>query len=241
MALSNSFSTELLYNKVMEKLVVGIDLGGSNYKTTGICVLKSYKKCFRFKKPLEENIKTIKAEEILETLRPFVDKTAAVAIDAPLAFGKGKGKTRLYEKFLSQKVFRKYHLQPLPPALMPQIVLEGVALVEKLKDFGFYIDENLIEVFPTFVKKVLKRIPITRSASGGSYQDQHQFDAFVCAFLAHLHLQGQTFWLGYKDGKLFLPSLKLWKKSWQKKFKKAWGTRHPYKYRFLKVTFVSYR
>lgn len=213
----------------MSNFVIGIDLGGAGQKTTGVCILKSHKKRFGFLKPRNKSVLTIKVEQIFPTLKPFLSEISAIAVDALLSFGRGKGKMRLYEKFLSQKVFRNHHVQPLPPALMPQIVLEGIGLVQKLKEFGFVLNRNLIEVFPTFTKKILRRDPKS------PHKDQHRRDAFICAYLAHLHFQGKTFWLGYHDGKLFLPDFKLWKKSWQEKFKKAWQERHPYKYKFLRT------
>jgi predicted nuclease with RNAse H fold len=205
--------------------VAGIDLGGFRKKTTGICLLE-----VRGRKWEVGRSWTVESFKIISTLSLFLPHIKVIAVDGPLTVGRGKGNLRLYEKFLSQKVFRKYHVCPLPPALMPQIRQVGTLLVGKFKNYGFFLDKNLIEVFPTLIRAVVKRLPERE------FVDEHQRAAFICALLAFWHFKKQTFWLGYKDGKLFLPELSLWKKAWQKRFLRAWEERHRLKYRLLKTS-----
>lgn len=205
--------------------MAGVDLGGFKRKTTGICLLKVGKDKWGVK-----GAWTVESSKTLPVLRPYLPYIKVIAVDGPLTTGRGKGDFRLYEKFLSQKVFRKHRVCPLPPALMPQIGQVGRGLVEQLKRYGFGLDQNLIEVFPTLVRRVVKRLPKRKFA------DRHQEAAFVCAFLAFWHFQNQTFWLGYKDGRLFLPKLSLWKKVWQKRFLRTWEKRHKLKYRLLETS-----
>jgi predicted nuclease with RNAse H fold len=223
----------------MEKkaiFVVGIDLGGFKRKTTGSCVLEGRgeelavnRTCSGSQWKVRKSW-TVESQQIIPILKPLLPYIKVIAVDGPLTKGAGKGNFRLYEKFLSQKVFRKYRACPLPPALMPQIGQVGTALAEKLKRYGFFLDKNLIEVFPTLIRAVVKRLPERE------FVDEHQKAAFVCAFLAFWHLKKQTFWLGYKDGRLFLPEISLWKKVWQKRFLRAWEKRHKLKYRLLRTS-----
>lgn len=225
-------------NKERKKnLFVGIDLGGKTKATTGLCILQeSEGKLYLF----QEYCKVchdLRYKEILRTLKPFLEKASVIAIDGPLTLGKGKGLMRLYEKFLSTKPFRKERVTPLPPALMPSLVEIGVELGAKLKESDFLLDRNLIETFPTIIKKMCpetfsagllgkKKIPCKSS---------NQKAAFICAGVAYLHSLGETRYLGYKDGFLFLPAMSFWKKEWLQKFYQAWTDRNRLKYRYLRT------
>lgn len=207
---------------------IGIDLGWKEKKTTGICVLNS--------KPQIVLIKDIFGKEVIKAINPYLKQTKVIAIDAPLTKGRGKGKMRLYEKFLSTKIFRKEKVNPLPPALIPKLCDFAQELVEKLEKKGFVLDLNLIEVFPTLIKRItnysqiLKNLKIKERVS---CQTENQRMALICAILAFLHSQFKTRYLGYKDGFLFLPEISFWKKEWQKKFYYSWKNRPYLKYRRL--------
>lgn len=136
---------------------------------------------------------------------------------------------RLYEKFLSTKIFRQERVNPIPPALMPKLVDFAIELVKKLEKRGFVLDLNLIEVFPTLVEKIYKREFFLK----GPCQTENQKSALICAQIAFLHSQFRTRWLGYKDGFLFLPEISFWKKDWQQKFYQAWMSRPRLKYHHL--------
>lgn len=216
-----------------ENFFIGIDLGGKEKKTTGICVLREKEIIL---------LKDVFGKNVLRVINPYLKKTKVIAIDAPLTRGKGKGKMRLYEKFLSTKIFRQEKVNPIPPALMPELCDFASELVQKLEKNGFVLDLNLIEVFPTFVKKVwkysdiLKNIGISKKLS---FQTKNQEMAFICAILAFFHFQFKTRYLGYKDGFLFLPEISFWKKRWYQKFYQAWKQKDSLKYRFLLTNLIS--
>jgi len=210
-------------------LFLGIDLGGKENKTTGICILKE-----------EQGLKIYLKErvfgrELLKKISPYLKWVKVIAIDAPLTKGGGKGKMRLFEKFLSQKIFRQNRINPIPPALMPQLCNFAFELKGKLAKRGFVLDINLIEVFPTFLEKILnfKKIEEILKEEKIKFLNKDEEMAFYCAILAFLHSKFKTRYLGYKDGFLFLPELSFWKESWRKKINNAWKEKDRLKYRYL--------
>jgi len=200
---------------------IGIDLGGKEKKTTGVCILENKKPIF---------LKDVLGGDILKIINPYLKNTKVIAIDAPLTRGRGKGKMRLYEKFLSTSIFRQAKVNPIPPALMPKLSHFAIELVERFEKKGFVLGINLIEVFPTLIKKISKKEFIFTDFS---CQTENQKSALLCAQIAFLHSQFKTRWLGYKDGFLFLPEFSFWKKEWQKKFYQSWQNRPRLKYYHL--------
>lgn len=216
------------------KIFIGIDLGGRNKKTTAICILEEKNGRISFSKQYCSNCRDIKGEDIFEIIKPFLEKTKVIAIDAPLTVGRGKGKMRLYEKFLSTGIFRQRKINPLPPALMPSLCLLAQEAVKEFQKQGFVLDINLIETFPTFVKEVLKRDFIfSLLKEEVPCASKNQQSALVCAIVACLHFHFKTRYLGYKDGFLFLPKLSLWKSQWRQKFYRAWREKPFLRYRYL--------
>ena len=213
---------------------IGIDLGGKEKKSTGICILEEVKGTILPSEIWCQSCQDVFGKEILKKIAPYLKETKVIAIDAPLTRGRGKGKMRLYEKFLSQKTFRAARVTPIPPALMPSFCQFALELTKKLEKRGFVLDLNLIETFPTLINKicgqnlgskVLKRkLPCQR---------ENQRSALICAILAYLHSVFKTRYLGYRDGFLFLPEFSFWKKNWQKKFSQAWREKPYLKYRYL--------
>lgn len=217
-----------------EKYFIGIDLGGKKKKSTGFCVLKGKKE----KISLSNYClfcKDIKSAQILKKIKPYLEKTEAIAVDGPLTKGKGKGLMRLFEKFLSTKIFRKEKVNPLPPALKPEISEIGQKLAKDLKERGFVLDKNLIETFAKLNKKILPKKFVLKILKIKKFpcKTKNQKEAVICAILAWLHFNFKTRWLGYKDGFLFLPEISLWKKSWKRKFYQAWMNRSRLRYRYL--------
>lgn len=223
-----------------QKLFIGIDLGGKKKATTGLCVLQFIDGELHFFQESCEACRDIKSSDIFKTIKPHLKKTEVIAVDGPLTLGKGKGLMRLYEKFLSTRIFRQEKVTPLPPALMPELSSEGRELTEKLKKHGFVLDKNLIETFTIFVEKICPddfslqfflnknlKIKMPCRASG------HQKSALTCAVIAFLHSQFKTRWLGYKDGFLFFPEMSFWKPEWRQKFYQAWMQRERLKYYHL--------
>ena len=207
--------------KVERKFFIGIDLGGKEKKTTGVCVLmKDY--CLK--------CEDIFGKNILKVLSPYFKNAEVIAIDAPLTKGRGKGKFRLYEKFLSTSIFRRARINPIPPALMGDFCDFARDIVKKLEKKGFVLDINLIETFPTFIKKTCQNnlFPIKCPC-----ETKNQKSALICAQTAFLHSQFKTRYLGYKDGFLFLPEISFWKEVWKKKFYQAWNNRPRLKYHRL--------
>jgi predicted nuclease with RNAse H fold len=204
-----------------KKFYIGIDLGGKEKRTTGLCLLTK-DKCLK--------CEDVFGREVLKVINPYLENTKVIAIDAPLTRGRGKGDFRLYEKSLSTSIFRRERVNPLPPALMPELVGFAIDLVKKLEKKGFVLGINLIETFPTLVKKISKKEYIlTKSVC----QTENQKSALICAQIAFLHSQFKTRYLGYKDGFLFLPEMSFWKKDWRKKFSQAWKERPFLRYRRL--------
>jgi len=217
-----------------KKFFIGIDLGGKEKRSTGICVLEEAK---GFLFPSEiwcQKCQDVFGKDVIKKISPYLKETKVIAIDAPLTRGRGKGKMRLYEKFLSQRVFREAKINPIPPALMTSFCDFALELRKKLEKRGFILDLNLIEVFPTLINglcgnnlvlKVLKENPPCRR--------ENQKSALICAILAYLHSNFKTRYLGYRDGFLFLPEFSFWKKAWQEKFSQAWRAKPYLKYRRL--------
>jgi predicted nuclease with RNAse H fold len=204
---------------------IGIDLGGRDKKTTGLCVLAE-------KGDIECEL--VKGKDVLKKIRPYLKNTKVIAIDAPLTKGRGKGNFRLYEKFLSTRTFRQEKINPLPPALMSKFCDFARELRAKLEKRGFVLDINLIEVFPTLTQKLCgKNLFSILKNKKFLPKTENQKSALICAILAFLHANFKTRWLGYKDGFLFLPETTLWEKSWRKKLYQAWQERDRLKYRRL--------
>ena len=247
------------------KFFIGIDLGGKEKKTTGVCILGKRDKELIFEEnycqkcpgsraklttglPRSElrstsGCKDVFGKDIFKVIRPYLKNTEVIAIDAPLTKGRGKGKFRLYEKFLSTSIFRHERVNPIPPALMRNFCDFALEIVKKLEKKGFVLDLNLIETFPTIIKKIcqedmfLRNLPcppkFCETKLRRACQNENQKSASICALVAFLHSQFKTRYLGYKDGFLFLPEMSFWKKDWRQKFYQAWKGRPRLKYYHL--------
>ncbi len=247
--------------KKSHNFFIGIDLGGKEKKTSGVCILVAKNGDILNKANWCRECEDVRGKDVLKKIRPYLKNTKAIAIDAPLTKGRGKGNFRLYEKFLSTKIFREEKVNPLPPALMAKFCDFARDLKNKLEKKGFVLGINLIEVFPTLTKKLcgenlLKKFHFTTRETenhpfgklrpfGGPEESpqaleevmasspNHHKSALICALLAYLHSDFKTRWLGYKDGFLFLPEMSLWEKLWRQKFYQAWMERDRLKYRHL--------
>lgn len=203
-------------------MFIGINLGGWEQKTTGVCILFYGKR-----NKILSKTKTIYGKNIYRTLSPYLLSAKVICIDAPLTLGQGKGKMKLFEKYLSQKFFRKHDLQPVPPAVIPQISHFASDLVKFLSKKGFILNGNLIETSPKLLKFVLKK------KYKKFFETKDEEDAYYCSFCAFLHQVSKTFWIGYLDGKLFLPLPQYWLKKWWRLFIGQWQKRHPFRYKYL--------
>jgi len=213
---------------------IGIDLGGKEKKSTGICVLQELKGVVLPSKIWCKKCQDVFGKDVLKKIGPYLKETKVIAIDAPLTRGRGKGKMRLYEKFLSQKIFREAKMNPIPPALMSSFCEFALELRKKLEKRGFVLDLNLIEVFPTFINRVCgNNLVLKVLKKNPPCQRENQKSALICALLSYLHHSFKTRYLGYRDGFLFLPEFSLWKKAWSEKFSQAWQEKPYLKYRHL--------
>jgi len=216
---------------------IGIDLGWKEKETTGICILEQKKGTLFPPELWCKECQVILGREILRKISPFLKNTKVIAIDAPLTKGKGKGDMRLYEKFLSTKIFKEERVSPIPPALMAKLCFFGRELKRKLGKRGFVLDTNLIEVFPTITKKLCNDYIFLKlfgkSLKDFSCRGEDQKSALLCASLAYLHSRFKTRYLGYKDGFLFFPEMSFWTKEWRQKFYQAWMARSRLRYRYL--------
>jgi len=213
-----------------KEFFIGIDLGVKEKRTTGICILEKVDESVFPSETWCKICRDIVGKDVFKVIGRYLKETKVIAIDAPLTRGRGKGKMRLYEKFLSTKIFRKEKVNPIPPILMPNFCDFALEINPKLEKKGFALDLNLIEVFPTLIKKICneKFFLFNCPASG-----ENQKSASICAITAFLHANFKTRYLGYRDGFLFLPEMTFWGKSWRKKFYQAWVERDSLKYRRL--------
>ncbi len=215
----------------MKEYFVGIDLGKENKRTSAICILEKIEQGVLPKENLCNLCSDIFGKEVYKKLKPFLGNTKTIAIDSPLTIGRGKGEMRLFEKFFSRKIFRDFKVNPIPPALIPKVCEFSLKLRKKLEKDGFVLDINLIETSSRLVLALLENFSFLKGKI--FCQSKNQRSAFVAAYVAFLHSNFQTRYIGYKDGFLFLPKMTLWKKIWRKNFYLAWKERPRLKYRYL--------
>ena len=210
---------------------IGIDPGKKDLKTTGICILIPGKRGWRV------NAGTVFGRKIIKVLSGQLKYQNFYAIEAPVSYGQGKGKMRLWEKYFSQKSFRKRNTSPLPPAFMGKVIENSMEIVNFLEQNGVKKDEQMIETFYPLLKLAVKKrlLPKVRK----QLRTVHEFQAFYCAYLSYLHSLNETFWIGYKDGKVFLPKPKYWYKREWRWFEKAWKKKDLLKYKFLESDFLD--
>ncbi len=232
------FTSFVKYLNFKMKYFIGIDLGWRNKKTTGICILEEKNGSVCPKLDWCLNCKDFLGSRVVEEIKSYLPDTKVIAIDAPLTKGQGKGDMRLFEKFLSTKIFRKEKLNPIPPALMPKLCIFAQEVVFLMENLGFVLNDNLIEVYPTFIQKISgKKLfsLLDKKFKKQPCQSENQKSALICALVAYLHYLDKTRYLGYKDGFLFLPEMYFWQKDWQKKFLNAWNERSFLKYKYLET------
>jgi predicted nuclease with RNAse H fold len=204
-----------------QKFFIGIDLGWKDKKTTGICIVSAGGKIFR---------KDVFGRNVVTAIEPFLSRAETIAIDAPLTLGRGKGKMRLFEKFLSTRDFRKEKAGPLPPALLRKLCESAEKTVKDLEEKNFSLGINLIETSVYLVKKIVKNSFLP---AGEDIITENDESSLICAKIASLHSDFKTGYIGYRDGFLFLPETSFWKEEWQEKFYQAWVKRDRLRYHYL--------
>ena len=209
---------------------IGIDPGKKTLKTTGVCILEEKRGL------IKAQTKTVLGRNVPRIISKYLKNTKVAAIEAPITYGKGKGKMRLWEKFFSQKAFRKRRCNPLPPAFMEDVINNSMVIVEFLKKQGFELNKDIIETFYPLLKRVIRKTVLSKIRSrrnGTNFKTPHEYQASYCAYVAYLHSKFETFWIGYEDGKVFLPKPKYWYKKEWKWFEKVFLKKHPFRYKYL--------
>ncbi len=192
------------------RMILGIDLAGSEKRPTGICVLNEKMEIIE--------VKTLfKDEEIIEIAKKI--KPKIIAIDAPLSLPKGrKGlKKRSNIHFRKcDKELRKFGIKFFPITLGPmrKLTERGIKLKKKLEGVGF----KVIEVYPGGAQDLLgiprKQKGLEKLASGLKklgikglkYKNEHELDAITAAYVGLLFLKGDYIALGDKDeGQIIMP------------------------------------
>lgn len=181
--------------------VFGLDLAGKPARQTGYCILSKNKE-------IETKTGIFHSDkEILQLIK--AEKPVLISIDAPLSKPL-KGGTRQAEKELRKKGLHAF--PPLIPTMKP-LTLRGIKLKKKLKKKRF----RVIETFPGAVKKLLglpgkkKKKELVRAMEKAGFKlreriSGHELDAFTCALMAKLFLEGKTYSIGSKvEGQIMLP------------------------------------
>ncbi len=197
--------------------VVGIDLAGSEKRSTGMCVL-------------ERNQATVSVaytdDEILEAIGKDVQ---AVAIDAPLSLPKGRCCLRDECPCAGQAHFRVCDLElrrmkikffPITLGPMRRLTLRGLALKEKLEERGLRVFETYPgaaqdlwgiprQKDPQGLKQGLKRFKLKGNwERPGVTKDE--LDALTCAVVAREELAGNTIAIGDpEEGLMILPKTRI--------------------------------
>lgn len=210
-----------------QNFFIGVDLGWKDKKTTGICVLKGEKIVLR---------KDVYGRNVIGAIKDYLKDVKTIAVDAPLTLGRGKGKMRLFEKFLSTEKFRREKINLIPPAVMAKLWESAECLSERLHEKGFLLGANLIETSVFLIKRIIREDFMEGSDKP---ETENEESSFICAKVAFLHSCGKTGYIGYKDGFLFLPRPDFWKEEWQKKINKEWTNRDRLRYHYLKTDFFK--
>lgn len=213
----------------MDTFFAGIDPGSIDGKTTGICFLRK-NSAFR----LQTNV--IAGKYIQRALSAKEGKINVAAIKSPAQIGYGKGDMRLWEKYLSQKAFKRKGLSALPPSFVPKVMATGIIAKDYLASHGLVENQTIIETHYPLLEKVIKKTIINKfKHKKKKFKSEHEYQAYLCSIVAYLHYHKGTFWIGYKDGLLFLPKPKYWyKKAWDF-FASQWRKKHVFKYQYLKT------
>jgi len=189
-------------------LTIGIDLAGVAACPTGFCILNEFK--------AETNILYIDEDIIKKTVEY---NPALVAIDAPLWLPLGR--KSLEEKDTnhlrdSDRELLKKGIRLFPPTLGPmrKLTARGIILRETLENFGF----KVIEAYPGGAQDIWS---IPRKHAGARQlraglekiglkgltlqMSHHELDAATIAFVAKLHLEGETVIYGNPEQGIVMP------------------------------------
>ncbi|MEW6455560.1 MAG: DUF429 domain-containing protein [Acidobacteriota bacterium] len=197
-----------------KKVVIGIDLAGSQKQPTGLCIMKGFcilKTCLLFSDK----------EIIGNCIR---NNPEIIAIDAPLSLPPGRksieDKTGNHLRVCDIELTkRRIKFFPITLGPMRMLTERGIRLKERLETLGL----KVIEVYPggaldiwkiprkqKTIKK-LKNIFVNLDSSRiNSELTQHEFDAIVCAIVGMLFIHGKAEVYGnFEEGSIIMPSSSL--------------------------------
>ena len=202
-------------------LCLGVDLAGVEYRETGIALLRGDR--------LELLTKAGTDAEILE-LAAQVGPRGTIAINAPLTLPNGRCcldddcRCRHDPGTRSREVERalgRLKVPTLATALIKVLARRGIRLAATLRGLGW----EPLEVYPYATLRLLglptagKRMPLGRLRIQRALQDlvpgldhpeasEHQLDAVVCAYTAHLWRRGLTRTVGNPaEGLMIIPDV----------------------------------
>ena len=187
---------------------VGIDLAGVATRPTGFCILNEFQ---------AETTILYTDDDIIKKTRDY--SPALVAIDAPLWLPPGR--KSLEEKDTnhlrdSDRELLKKGIKLFPPTLGPmrKLTARGILLRETLENLGF----KVIEAYPGGAQDIWS---IPRKHSGTQQlreglqkiglkgltvkMSHHELDAATIAFVATLHLEGETVTYGNPEQGIVMP------------------------------------
>lgn len=191
--------------------VLGIDLAGSEKRSTGICILDEMLNAYTF---------------VCYTNREIVElailvKPKIIAIDAPLSLPSGRKNLNKIGPHLREcdKILQKMKIKFFPLSLGPmrKLTLRGIKLKKNLEKLSF----KIIEVYPGATQDLLK-IPRKQKGLkelkngliklGINIQKKKptadELDAITAAYTAYLFLKGKAIEIGNKnEGTIIIPEI----------------------------------
>ncbi len=195
------------------KKVVGIDLAGSERRSTGICILEGRK----------ANVRVVHTDD--EILEAVGENAQVVAIDAPLSLPRGRCCLRDDCQCAGRAHFRICDLElrrmkikffPITLGPMRQLTVRGMALKGKLEERGFRVFETYPGAAqdiwgiprhkdPRGLKEGLKRFKVQGNWSKPGVTND-ELDALTCALVAREHMRRNTITTGDpEEGLMILP------------------------------------
>lgn len=192
--------------------IVGIDLAGSERRSTGFCVMNE---------KLEVQVFIVHTdEEIVEKVE--MEAPDIIAIDAPLSLPKGRKSLKLKSKIHFRECDRelwKFGIKFFPITLGPmrKLTERGMKLKELFEKKGY----KVIEVYPGGAQDILKlprkqngieklRSGLERMGVRGlmGTMGGDELDAVTCALVGKLYLEGNYTALGnLNEGQIIVPKL----------------------------------
>jgi predicted nuclease with RNAse H fold len=202
-------------------ICVGIDLAGVPHRETGVAILRDGRL---------EHLTSAGADDEILALVALAGEACTVAINAPLTLPRGRCcldddcPCRHDPGTRSREVERELLRMKVPvlaTALIKVLARRGYQLVAALRAVGY----EPLEVYPFATLRLLdlpasgKRTQLGRRRIHNALQSlvpsldhpdasEHQLDAVVCAYTAHLWRQGHTRTVGAPDeGQMVIPDV----------------------------------